>query len=143
MLIGEYSHNLDPKGRVFIPAKFREELGEKFIVSRGIGKCLFVFSLDAWMEYASKLKNIPVTDVSSQTFLRMLFASACECEPDKQGRILLPQRLRDYAGMEKEVVAIGVMSRVELWAKDEWESYNAGALEGYEKTLSKLAELGI
>ena len=143
VLIGEYSHNLDPKGRVFMPAKFREELGEKFIVSRGIGKCLFAVSLEAWTEYATKLKNIPVTDTSSQAFLRMLFASACECEPDKQGRILLQQRLRDYAGMEKEVAIIGVMSRVELWAKDEWENYSAGVQDDYEKTLAKLAELGI
>lgn len=143
MLIGEYSHNLDPKGRVFMPAKFREELGEKFIASRGIGQCLFVFSEESWSEFTGKLKNIPITDQKAQVFLRMLFASATECEPDKQGRILLPARLRDYAGMEKEVVAIGVMSRVELWSKEVWEKYNADASGDYEETLAKLAELGI
>ncbi|MBQ9942477.1 MAG: division/cell wall cluster transcriptional repressor MraZ [Christensenellaceae bacterium] len=143
MLIGEYSHNLDPKGRVFIPAKFREELGEKFIVSRGIGQCLFVFAENAWIELAGKLKSIPITDQKAQVFLRMLFASACECEPDKQGRILLPARLREYAGFQKEVVAIGVMSRVELWAAETWDSYSAASGEDYEETLQKLAELGI
>lgn len=143
LLIGEYSHSLDPKGRVFMPAKFREELGEKFIVSRGIGKCLFVFEQNVWMEFAQKLKSIPITDQKAQVFLRMLFASACECEPDKQGRILLPARLRDYAGFTKEVVAIGVMSRVELWAAESWKEYNEQSSEDYESTLEKLAELGI
>lgn len=126
-----------------MPARFRDELGEKFIVSRGIGKCLFVFSEEVWMEFAGKLKNIPISDQKAQVFLRMLFASACECEPDKQGRILLPARLREYAGMEKEVVAIGVMSRVELWGKEAWDEYNAAALDDYEETLNTLAELGV
>lgn len=143
MLIGEYAHNLDPKGRVFVPAKFREELGENFIVTRGIGKCLFVFSKDAWVELAQKMKTIPITDQSSQVFLRMLFASASECEPDKQGRILLPGRLREYAEMEKEITAIGVMSRVELWSEKNWAEYNRHANDEYEATLTKLAELGI
>jgi len=143
MLIGEYSHSLDPKGRVFMPAKFREELGETFIASRGIGKCLFVFAQETWLELSAKLKSIPITDQKAQVFLRMLFASACECEPDKQGRILLPARLREYAGLEKEVVAIGVMSRVELWGAEAWKEYNEQAGQDYEATLEKLAELGI
>ena len=143
MLIGEYSHNMDAKGRVFMPAKFREELGEKFIVSRGIGKCLFVFAQNAWTELAAKLKTVPITDQKAQVFLRMLFASACECEPDKQGRFLLPARLREYAGFDKEVVAIGVMGRVELWSAENWEAYSAASDEDYESTLEKLAELGI
>lgn len=143
MLIGEYTHSLDPKGRVFMPARFREELGEKFIVSRGIGKCLFVFSVEVWTEFTAKLKTIPLTDQKAQVFLRMLFASASECEVDKQGRVLLPQRLRDYAHLEKEVSVIGVMSRVELWAREEWEAYNEASQEDYEQTLEKLAELGI
>lgn len=143
MLIGEYSHTVDPKGRVFMPARFRDELGERFIVSKGIGKCLFVFSTDTWTEFTGKLRNVPISDQKAQVFLRMLFASATECEPDKQGRILIPAKLREYAGMEKEVVAIGVMSRVELWSKDGWQAYNDAAAEDYETTLQKLAELGI
>lgn len=143
MLIGEYQHNIDAKGRVFMPAKFREELGENFLVTKGIGKCLFVFSLEEWKTFADKLKQIPMTDTSSQSFIRMLFASACECGPDKQGRILLPQRLRDFAEMEKEAVAIGVGSRAELWSAENWAKYNEGAYEDYEATLAKLAQLGI
>ncbi len=143
MLIGEYSHNLDPKGRIFIPAKFRDELGPNFITTRGIGKCLFVFSEGAWLELATKLKVIPIADQSAQVFLRMLFASASECKPDKQGRILLPARLREYAELQKEVTAIGVMSRVELWSRENWAEYNAYANDQYEAMLFKLAELGI
>ena len=143
MLIGEYTHSLDAKGRVFMPAKFREELGSKIIVSRGIGKCLFAFSEDVWMEFAAKLRNVPMTDQKAQVFLRMLFASACECEPDKQGRINIPARLRAYAGLQSEATVIGVMSRVEIWAPDGWEEYNSAALDDYESTLEKLSELGI
>ena len=143
MLIGEYSHNIDQKGRVFIPAKFREELGQSFIVTRGIGTCLFVFSVEVWLEFAAKLGSVPVTDQKMQVFLRMLFASASECDTDKQGRILLPARLREYAGMQKEMVAIGVMSRVELWSAENWQEYNEHANDEYEATLEKLAELGI
>lgn len=144
MLIGEYNHNIDAKGRVFMPAKFREDLGEHFVVTRGIGKCLFVFSLDEWKALAAKLKDIPMSDRELQMFLRAFYASASECEADKQGRILVPQRLREIAGIDKEVAVIGVMSRVELWAKETWEEYNSMAFdEGFEETLSKLSSLGI
>ena len=143
MLISTYSHSMDSKGRVFMPAKFREELGEKFIVSQGIGKCLFVFSEEAWMEFASKLKAIPMTEKKAQQFLRVLFSSASECVPDKQGRILIPQRLREYADMKDEVVANGAMTRVELWSKEGWEAYLAEASDGYDDALEKLAEFGI
>lgn len=143
MLIGEYQHGIDAKGRVFMPAKFREELGENFLVTKGIGKCLFVFSLEEWNKFADKLKLIPMTDTSSQSFIRMLFASACECEPDKQGRILLPQRLRDFCELTEEAVVIGVGSRVEVWSAQNWQKYNEGAYEDYEATLAKLAQLGI
>ncbi|MGI6664128.1 MAG: division/cell wall cluster transcriptional repressor MraZ [Christensenellaceae bacterium] len=143
MLIGEYSHNLDAKGRIFMPAKFREELGQNFIVTRGIGKCLFVFAPEVWEAFTEKLRDLPITNKDAQTFLRLLFAYASECEPDKQGRILLPARLREYGEMEKEVTAIGVMSRVELWANHNWAAYNEQANDEYEETLEKLAELGI
>ena len=144
MLIGEYNHSIDTKGRVFMPAKFREDLGERFVVTRGIGKCLFVFSLEEWKALAAKLKEIPLADRSLQVFLRAFYASASECEVDKQGRILIPQRLRDIAGIQKEVTVIGVMSRVELWSREAWEEYNKLAFdEGFEETLSKLADLGI
>ncbi len=143
MLISTYTHSMDAKGRVFMPAKFREELGESFIVSQGIGKCLFVFSQDAWMEFAAKLKSVPITDRKAQQITRLLFASACECAPDKQGRILLPQRLREFAEMTDEVVANGAMTRVELWSKKSWDEYCESAQADYEEALEKLAEFGI
>lgn len=143
MLINTYTHSLDAKGRVFMPAKFREELGEKIIISRGIGGCLFVFSEEGWLDFAGKLRQIPMTDAKAQGFLRVLFASACECEPDKQGRVLLPQRLREFAGMTNEVVANGAMTRVELWSKEGWDAYLDSASLGYDEALEKLAEFGI
>ncbi len=143
MLISTYTHSMDAKGRVFMPAKFREELGDNFIVSQGIGKCLFVFSEEAWMEFAAKLKVIPITDRKAQQIARLLFASACECAADKQGRILIPQRLRDFAEMTDEVVANGAMTRVELWSKKCWDEYLEDAQAGYEEALEKLAEFGI
>lgn len=143
MLIGSYSHGLDPKGRAFVPAKFREDLGDNFIVSQGIGKCLFAFSLDSWNEFTAKLKSLPLTDAAAQRFIRLLFSSATECEPDKQGRIVIPQRLRDYAQMDKEIVVNGVITRAEIWSKENWDKYSEEANEDFEDTLSKLSGFGI
>ena len=143
MLIGEYQHSVDEKGRVFMPSKLREDLGSKFIATRGIGRCLFVFSQEEWMNFSTKLRSLPMTDRSAQDFLRMLFASACECEPDKQGRILLPQRLREHAHIAGDAVIIGVMSRVEIWSKEDWAAYNEQSSKEYEDTLKQLSQLGI
>ena len=143
MLIGEYQHGIDTKGRVFIPAKLREDLGEKFIISKGIGNCLFVFPATEWANFSSKLRTLPIADKAAQGFLRMLFASACECELDKQGRTLIPQRLREFAGIKEEAVVIGVMSRAEIWSKENWDAYNEGQAGDFEDTLAKLTELGI
>lgn len=126
-----------------MPAKLREKLGDTFLVTKGIGKCLFVFSEEEWAAFADKLKIAPVTDVAAQSFLRMLFANACECEPDKQGRILLPQNLRNHIEAEKELVVIGVGRRAEIWSRNGWDEYNDVTYRDYEQTLAKLAELGI
>ncbi len=126
-----------------MPAKLRDDLGETFIVTKGVGKCLFVFGLGEWEAFAGKLKTLPIADTKAQSFARMLFASACECEGDKMGRILLPQRLRYHIGAQKELVIIGVMSRVEIWSREGWDEYNDSAYGDYEETLQKLAELGI
>ena len=126
-----------------MPAKFREKLGVPFLVTKGVGKCLFVFSQEEWELFADKLKNAPVTDLAAQSFVRMLFTNACECEPDKQGRILIPQILRDYIETEKELVIIGVGRRAEIWSQKGWDEYNAETYKDYEETLAKLAELGI
>ena len=143
MLINTYTHSMDAKGRVFMPAKFREELGERFVMCRGTVKCVFVFSREGWDAFTANIVNIPTTDMKLQTFIRRLYASASEAETDKQGRILLPQKLRDYAGLEKEAVVNGVQNRVEIWDPAEWDRYLDGSDEDFDEIFAKLAELGI
>ncbi|MHB1314413.1 MAG: division/cell wall cluster transcriptional repressor MraZ [Christensenellales bacterium] len=143
MLIGEYQHTMDQKGRVFVPVKFREDLGEKFIITRGIGGCLFGLSQQEWVLFSQKLRALPLTDPDVLSFVRLFFAGATECDMDKQGRILLPANLREMAGLDKEVVITGVLSRIEIWAKDQWDDYNREAGKGFHETLAKMAQLGI
>ena len=127
MLIGTYQHNIDPKGRVIIPAKFREELGEVFYAARGDDKTIALFSKKSWDELGEKIAALP----SSKTvkLRRFLFSNAAELEPDKQGRVLLPQKLREYAGIDKDVVINGAGSRVEIWNSQAWEEYDDGQSE--------------
>lgn len=143
MLIGTYSHNVDAKGRVFMPVKLREELGERFIVTKGVGTCLFVFSYEEWKKFSEKLRGLPVSNAAAQSFTRMLFANACECEPDKQGRILLPQRLRDFISVLKEAVITGVNNRAEIWSKEGWDNYCDNADEQYDEMMAQLSDFGI
>lgn len=143
MLIGEYQHSLDAKGRLFIPAKFRDDLGDQFVIARGVGNCLFGMSLKEWDSFSQKLRSQPVTDVQVQKFVRVVFAGATDCEPDKQGRVVIPANLRDIAGLEKDVVVIGVMSRIEIWNKEAWIAYNESINDDYDEMIGKMAELGI
>ena len=143
MLIGEYQHTLDQKGRMFIPVKFREDLGEKFIITRGIGGCLFGLSQPEWALFSQKLRSLPLTDPDVLSFVRLFFAGATECEVDKQGRILIPSNLRDLAGLDKNVVITGVLSRIEIWSEERWEEYNKEADKGFHETLAKMAQLGV
>lgn len=143
MPIGSYQHNIDAKGRVFMPAKFREELGENFVMCRGTVKCIFVFSKEGWNRFTANIVNIPTTDMQLQKFIRRLYASACEAETDKQGRILINQKLRDYAEVEKECIINGVQNRVEIWNPENWEAYLDGTDEDFDAIFEKLAELGI
>lgn len=136
MFIGEYQHNLDGKGRLILPAKFRSYLGERCIVTRGLDHCLFAFPLEEWDLLEQKLRNLPLTKPEARAFSRFFFSGATECELDGQGRILLPQILRSYASLEREVVVIGVASRIEIWAKECWSKYSLEA----EKTYDGLAE---
>ena len=121
MFIGEYSHVLDAKGRMFMPAKFRDELGEKFIVTIGLDRCLFVFPTETFQIYKEKLDAISLANRDARNFTRFFFAGAGECELDKQGRIMLPQKLRTYARLEKDVTVVGVSGRIELWNTEDWE----------------------
>ena len=121
MFIGEYQHTVDVKGRMFVPAKFREELGEKFIVTIGLDRCLFVFPEETFNTYKEKLDAISLANKDARNFTRFFFAGAAECELDKQGRIILPQKLRTYAMLDKDVTVVGVSGRVEIWNTEEWD----------------------
>ncbi|MDF2524015.1 MAG: cell division/cell wall cluster transcriptional repressor MraZ [Clostridiales bacterium] len=143
MFYGEYQHTVDPKGRAIIPSKFREGLGEKFIITKGLDNCLFAYSSDEWSNLEAKLKTLPFTDKDVRAFVRFFFAGAAECEVDKQGRILIPQNLRDYAALEKDIYVIGVSTRVEIWDKSKWESYSGDDNIGADKIAEKMAMLGI
>ena len=122
MLTGQYAHNLDNKGRVNFPARLREELGERFIITRGLDNCLFVYSVQEWQILADKLHQLPVS--KSAPLSRFFFAGAAEVEPDKQGRVLLPAHLREYAGLDKDIIIAGVSNRAEIWDSVRWEENN-------------------
>ncbi|MEW6724847.1 MAG: division/cell wall cluster transcriptional repressor MraZ [Bacillota bacterium] len=143
MFMGEYQHALDDKSRLIIPAKLREGLGEKFIVTKGLDHCLFVYPLAEWRVVEEKVKSLPLTGADARAFVRLIFAGATECELDKQGRILIPGNLKDYAKFDKDVVILGVSSRVEIWAKEIWEQYSESAEEAYEEIAEKLVNLGL
>ena len=120
MLIGEYEHSLDAKGRLIMPAKFREDLGEKFIITKGLDGCLFVFSSTEWTKFEEKLATLPISNKDARAFTRFFFAGAMDCELDKQGRFLISSNLREFAGLTKDVKIIGMNSRVEIWSKEKW-----------------------
>ena len=124
MFMSEYNHTIDTKGRLIIPAKFREKLGEEFVVSKGMDGCLFVYANDDWKVFEEKLTSLPITNKDARKFARFFLAGAAPVEVDKQGRILLPVHLRDFAELDKDVVLVGVGSRIEIWNKDKWDENN-------------------
>lgn len=124
MFIGEYEHNIDAKGRVIMPVKLREDIGEKFIVTKGQEGCLFAYSLNEWKNFEEKLKTLPsYTNKNVRDFIRYFLSGAVECELDKQGRFLIPANLRKHAMLGKEVVIVGVGNKIEIWDRQEWELY--------------------
>ncbi|WP_034429172.1 division/cell wall cluster transcriptional repressor MraZ [Caldisalinibacter kiritimatiensis] len=143
MFIGEYQHSIDKKGRVIIPSKFREDLGETFIITKGLDNCLFVYPLEEWKILEEKLKSLPLTRRDARAFVRFFFAGATEGSLDKQGRVLIPGNLREHSRLKSEAVIIGVSNRVEIWSKDEWNKYNKNDDLSYESIAEKMAELGI
>ncbi len=142
-LIGTYAHNLDEKGRLAVPSKLRVELGDPFYIVRLNDKCLTAFPQDEWHKFAGKLSSIPQSDTEAQHAVRLIFSSACKCEPDKQGRVLLPQMQREKAGIDKEVVIIGAYTRAEIWAKEKWSEAEEEKLSGSSDLVAGLAEYGI
>lgn len=121
MLIGEYEHSVDVKGRLIMPSKLRDEIGYKFIVTKGLDGCLFVFPIKEWEIFQEKLRALPVSDKNARDFTRFFFAGATECEMDKQGRFLISSNLREFAGLDKDVVTIGMNTRLEIWSKEKWQ----------------------
>lgn len=122
MLIGEYEHTIDAKGRLSMPKKLRRDMGEAFIVTKGLDGCLFAFSQNEWTNFETKLKTLPLSDKNARNFVRFFLAGATECEIDKQGRFLIPSNLREAANLEKEAIIIGVGTRLEIWNKETWAS---------------------
>ncbi|HLR16228.1 MAG TPA: division/cell wall cluster transcriptional repressor MraZ [Bacillota bacterium] len=143
MFMGEYQHNIDTKGRMIVPAKFREELGERFIVTRGLDTCLFIYPMDEWKILEQKMKNLPLTKKDARAFTRFFFSGAVECEVDKQGRINIPQPLRTYATLEKECVVIGVSNRLELWQADLWNEYITDSEQSFAEIAENLLDFDI
>ena len=143
MLLGEFCHSLDAKGRVSIPSKFRDNLGGTFILTKGLDSCLFAYSKEEWSKFDEKLKTLPLTNVNARNFVRFFFAGATECEIDKQGRINIPQNLREYASLKKDVCIIGVSTRMEIWDKKLWEEYTNPMNTNKNEMASQMSNLDI
>lgn len=143
MLIGQYQHAIDAKNRIIIPSKFREELGDVFVVTKGLDNCLFVYSNTEWQKVDEKLKNLSMTNKDARAFTRFFYAGACECEIDKQGRIIIPNNLREHAKIEKDIIIVGVSSKVEIWSAEEWERFNSESNLSYEEAAENLIQIVI
>ena len=143
MLIGEYEHSLDAKGRLIMPVKLRESIGEVVIITKGLDGCLFGFSKTEWTNFEEKLKSLPLTNKNARDFVRFFLSGAVECEIDKQGRFLVASNLREYASMEKEIVIIGVGTRIEFWSKDKWKKYNSCENISADDIAENMSMLGI
>lgn len=142
MFYGEYEHTIDKKGRLIIPSKFRDAFKEyeveKFYITRGLDRCLFLFTENEWRSQESKFKSVSFTKSEARKFNRLYFSGAGQIEYDKQGRILIPKYLKDYAGIKKDVLIIGVSNRIEIWANDAWQQYYNSAKESFEEIAEKL-----
>lgn len=144
MFIGEYKHSLDEKGRVALPAKFRFSMQKGLVITRGLlDKCLFVYPMDEWEKLASKLSSMPIAQANSLAFTRLMLAGAMDVGLDSQGRMLLPDYLRKYAELKKDVVIAGLYNRLEIWDQEAWEAYRANAEKNSSEIAEKLESLGI
>ncbi|MEK7582788.1 MAG: division/cell wall cluster transcriptional repressor MraZ [Patescibacteria group bacterium] len=143
MLIGEYKHTLDPKKRLAVPSKIRKELGERAVLTRGLENCLFVFPMKEWELVAEKLSALPMGQKDSRGFARLLLSGAAEVELDQLGRILIPENLRDYAGLQKAVMVVGVGKRLELWDDAKWAAYKKDIEKNGDQLAEKLGEVGM
>ena len=141
MLIGEYEHSLDAKGRLIMPAKLREDIGEKFIITKGLDGCLFAFSIAEWKIFEEKLRSLPISNKDARKFSRFFFAWAIDCEIDKQGRFLISSNLREFAELIKDVIIVGMDSRIEIWSKEKWNKFDEDI--SADEIAEKMEMLGI
>ena len=138
--MGEYSHNIDRKGRLIMPAKFRDELKDRVVVNRGLDGCLYVYTMEQWAIVQQKIATLPTTKKDARNFQRMMLAKADECDLDSQGRILIPSRLIQLANLEKECVIVGVGNHIEIWAKDRWQTFEAEQEDSFEEFAENLTD---
>lgn len=143
MFMGEYHHTIDIKGRMIVPSKFREGLGDTFVITRGLDQCLFVYPMSEWKVIEEKLKALPLTKKDARAFTRFFFSGATECEIDKQGRVNIATPLLQYAKLEKECVVIGVSNRIELWSKSIWENYVAEQEDSFEEIAENMIDFDL
>ncbi len=143
MFMGEYKHNLDTKGRIIVPSKFRDLLSEQFVITRGLDRCLFAYTMDEWSRIEEKLKTLPLTKKDARKFTRLFFSGATNVEIDKQGRINIPQNLRDYAGLSKDCTVIGVSSRIEIWDTESWEDFYTESEDNFEEIAEDLIDFDL
>ena len=141
MFIGEYSHNLDVKGRLIIPSRFRDELHASFMLSRGLDGCLTIYSLDQWYKIFEEIEKLPFTNKDKRNYVRVLTSNASECTLDNQGRILVPSNLASSVGIKKECVVVGANDHVEIWDKEAWDNYYDEASKNFEEVAENLSNL--
>lgn len=142
MFMGEFDHTTDPKGRLIVPSKFREELGDTFVVTKGLDGCLLAYAKTEWDRVTTGLRELSLVDKNGRQFIRFFFAGAAEIEMDKQGRILIPEKLREFAGITKEVVSVGADNKLEIWSKDRYEGLETPP-DAMDEIMERLSEMGI
>ena len=143
LLIGEYEHNIDAKGRIIMPSKLKDDIGEKFVITQGLDGCLFAYSQNEWKNFEEKLRTFPLTNKDARALKRFFLARATECEIDKQGRFLIATNLREFANLQKEVVIIGVLDKIEIWSKDKWLEYSSKENMEADEIAERMENLGI
>lgn len=142
-MVGEHKHSIDPKKRLSIPARLRKEIGDKAVLTRGLDNCLFLFPMKEWEQLAEKLGKLPISQQDTRAFVRLLLSGASEVETDQLGRILVPDYLRDYAGLKKTVIIAGLYNRLEIWDEEKWKVYKSDLEKNSDRIAEKLGELGV
>ncbi len=143
MFVGEFEHNLDNKGRLTIPARFKDALAGGIVITRGLDGCLWAFTREAWQDIAQRIASLPMSNVNARKFRRFIISGAAEAIPDRNGRVIIPQKLREFAGIDGEVVVAGAIDRLEIWSPERWANEQDSITEDPENLAAQLAELGI